>query len=152
MINLSLNVPASKPCGGVVLTRSSLLYGILLAVAGISQTLASTPGDTPAEDAGPAWRAVTSCGLMEGGPRRDTHAAPLSLYDVYSPSVLSLPTMDKGYEYIRYPDSYSLTTVDWTKPFEVHMSSVHTSETPRLKFEYVTTTNLTPTIGVRLSF
>jgi hypothetical protein len=124
-------------------------------------------------------------------------------YDLIARYDLSLPTMDKGYEYIRYADpsvtlpagfnelgaydsfdvsyydfqpngyqsgaeagfagtaseacidklnEYSLTTVDWTKPFETHMGSTHTNESPRLKYGYATTTNFTPTIGVWLSF
>jgi hypothetical protein len=276
MINLSLNVTASKPCGGVVLTRFSLLYSVLLAVAGISQTLAATLGDTPAEDARTAWHAVTLCGLVDGGPQRDTQAARFSDYsarslgtggaahvsfehnwakeylsasvdeyhlavkDVFSLSVLGAqqsndltsldysasnspaaavsddathgliarydltpPMMYVGYESIRYADpsvtlpadfneisayissgvtyydfkqygyqsgteagsagadskacadkldEYSLTKVDWTKPFDAYAGSAHMYESHRLKYGYVSTTNVNSTIGVRLSF
>jgi hypothetical protein len=124
-------------------------------------------------------------------------------YDLIARYDLSLPSMDIGYEYIRYADpsvtlpagfnelgaydsfdvtyhdfkqygfqrgaeagssgadsdacidklnEYSLTTVDWTKPFEAYMGSAHTNESVRLKYGYVTTTNVTSTIGVTLSF
>jgi hypothetical protein len=49
-------------------------------------------------------------------------------------------------------DEYSLTTVDWTKPFDAYAGSAHTNESHRLKYGYVSATNSNWTIGAHVSF
>jgi hypothetical protein len=49
-------------------------------------------------------------------------------------------------------NEYSPSTVDWRIPLDLHVGGVHTNESHRLKYGYVSTTNNDWTIGARVSF
>jgi hypothetical protein len=146
---------------------------VLLAVAGISQALA-TPGEPNAEETTLSWYAITQCGLDEYrlgvqddpasvfGAQLSNDLTSIARHDVCLPTIALPPGFSEQGAYVEVTDwdsrqdgnqrGASTETLDWTKPFDQYLASARANESHRLKFGYRSTTTTEPLFGMRLSF
>jgi hypothetical protein len=111
MTNVNTNGPASKSDGGPGLKGSNFLRGALLAIAGVSQALAATTGDSPGEDvASSAWYASAVCGRdLTSLDYPASHSPAATGFDAASTDLIALydlrlPKIYSGDEKTRYAD------------------------------------------------